>query len=52
MAKYKEKDTSMQELKAHLKNKDLLRLYFFHGEDRLRRVPYNKVPRGAESLHS
>ena len=33
MAKYKEKDTSMQELKAHLKNKDLLRLYFFHGEE-------------------
>ena len=33
MAKKQEKDTSFQELKLHLKNKDLQRLYFFHGEE-------------------
>ena len=33
MAKKQEKDVSFQELKLHLKNKDLQRLYFFHGEE-------------------
>lgn len=33
MAKKQEKDTSLQELKADLKNKDIRRLYFFHGEE-------------------
>lgn len=33
MAKKQEKDTSLQELKSHLKNKDIQRLYFFHGEE-------------------
>ena len=33
MAKKQEKDTSLQELKAHLKNKDIQSLYFFHGEE-------------------
>ena len=33
MAKKQEKDSSFQELKLHLKNKDLQRLYFFHGEE-------------------
>ena len=33
MAKKQEKDTSLQELKLHLKNKDIQRLYFFHGEE-------------------
>lgn len=33
MAKKQEKDTSLQELKIHLKNRDIQRLYFFHGEE-------------------
>ena len=33
MAKKQEKDTSLQELKTHLKNKDIQSLYFFHGEE-------------------
>lgn len=33
MAKKQEKQASLQELKLHLKNKDLQRLYFFHGEE-------------------
>ena len=33
MAKKQEKDTSLQELKAHLKNRDIQSLYFFHGEE-------------------
>ena len=33
MAKKQEKDTSLQELKLHLKNRDIQRLYFFHGEE-------------------
>ena len=33
MAKKQEKDTSLQELKADLKNKEIRRLYFFHGEE-------------------
>lgn len=33
MAKKQEKSASIQELKLHLKNKDLQRLYFFHGEE-------------------
>ena len=33
MAKKQEKDSSIQELKQQLKNKDFGRLYFFHGEE-------------------
>ena len=33
MAKKQEKDSSIQELKLQLKNKDIGRLYFFHGEE-------------------
>ena len=33
MAKKSEKSGELQELKTHLKNKDLQRLYFFHGEE-------------------
>ena len=33
MAKKQEKHESLQELKLHLKNKDIRRLYFFHGEE-------------------
>ena len=33
MAKKQEKQASLQELKLHLKNKELQRLYFFHGEE-------------------
>lgn len=33
MARKQEKDSSLQELKAHLKTKDIQRLYFFHGEE-------------------
>ena len=33
MAKKQEKNGSLQELKNHLKNKDIQRLYFFHGEE-------------------
>jgi len=33
MAKKPEKDTSLQELKTHLKTKQIGRLYFFHGEE-------------------
>lgn len=33
MAKKQEKSSSLQELKLHLKNKDIGRLYFFHGEE-------------------
>ena len=33
MAKKEEKHSALQELKQHLKNKDLQRLYFFHGEE-------------------
>ncbi len=33
MAKRGEKNTALQELKVSLKNKDLQRLYFFHGEE-------------------
>jgi len=33
MAKKQEKQSSLQELKLHLKNKDLQQLYFFHGEE-------------------
>lgn len=33
MARKPEKNTGFQELKLHLKNKDLGRLYFFHGEE-------------------
>lgn len=33
MAKKQEKSASLQELKLHLKNKDIQRLYFFHGEE-------------------
>ena len=33
MAKKQEKHESLQELKLHLKNKDIQRLYIFHGEE-------------------
>ena len=33
MAKKQEKSSSLQELKAQLKNKEIGRLYFFHGEE-------------------
>ena len=33
MAKKQEKSSSLQELKVQLKNKDIGRLYFFHGEE-------------------
>ena len=33
MAKKQENREALQELKAHLKNKDIGRLYFFHGEE-------------------
>ena len=33
MAKKEEKYSALQELKLHIKNKDLQRLYFFHGEE-------------------
>ena len=33
MAKKQEKNTSLQELKASLKNREIRRLYFFHGEE-------------------
>lgn len=33
MAKKEDKGRELQELKQHLKNKDLQRLYFFHGEE-------------------
>lgn len=33
MAKKEEKHTALQELKLHLKSKDLQRLYFFYGEE-------------------
>ena len=33
MAKKQEKSGSLQELKVQLKNKDIGRLYFFHGEE-------------------
>ena len=33
MAKKQDKNESLQELKAHLKNRDIQRLYFFHGEE-------------------
>ena len=33
MAKKPDKHTSLQELKLHLKNKDVQRLYFFYGEE-------------------
>ena len=33
MAKKQEKDTSLQELKTHLKTKQIGQLYFFHGEE-------------------
>ena len=33
MAKKQEKSTSLQELKIQLKNRDIGRLYFFHGEE-------------------
>lgn len=33
MAKKEEKAKELQELKLHLKNKDIQRLYFFHGEE-------------------
>ena len=40
MAKKQEKDTSLQELKADLKNKDIRRLYFFHGEESFLLIHY------------